>query len=234
MSRVLGFMQKSWDSYEDRVVKLICFPLPPTPVNDVIYMPSSFTSDIFDKKFNRSEEFNVVSVRASKLGPAILAYVKLKSIVSFDDKTGFLTVPRSTCCATVSSYTLFRGENGLQYANECKLDNVSMMGRSCHPGSHYVVPKAPYLSALLQYAQAPTTDSKAEGLRIEYMNPDDGALIFQHANFDTNKIIDEYLSKCFVSPNVSYYKTRGGLGIWSREYLRQMRVNILLRREKNV
>jgi hypothetical protein len=218
---ILDFMNRTWDQYADKTIKLICIPLPPTPAHDVIYMPDCFTSDTYDKGFNRSPGFNAVTMKPTPLGPAILAYIKLSKLIRFDSCTGFLTVQVSTCCATISAYVGHRGEDGLIYADECKIDNLTMIGRSCHPGSHYVVPKAPFLTSLLQHAQAGDRE-----LKIEYMHPNEGEKLFPHADWSTNRAIDEYLGKCVVAPEVSYFKARGGLGVWTRPYLRQMKINL--------
>jgi hypothetical protein len=227
---ITDFMNRTWDEYADKTVKLICLPLPPTPVNDVIYMPDCFTSDTFDRGFNRSKGFNAVSMHPTSLGPAILAYIKLQDLISYDKNTGFLTVHTSTCCATISAYIGVRRDDGLIYVDECKIDNLRMIGRSCHPGSHYVAPKAPYLTALLQYAQA----TEREKLEIEYMHPAEGEKVFPHANWDTNRAIDGYLGGCVIAPTVSFFKVRSGLGEWTRPYLRQMKINSILKGGKHM
>lgn len=225
---ILDFMKKTWDQHAGKTVKLICLPLPPTPVGDVIYMPDCFTSNTYDKEFNRSPDFNAISMHPTPLGPAILAYIKLHKLISYDQQTGFLTVNVSTCCASISAYVGVRSDSGLIYVDECKIDNLRMIGRSCHPGSHYVVPKAPFLTSLLQYAQAGDRT-----LTIEYMHPSEGERVFPHVDWSTNRGLDEYLGKCVVAPRVSYFRARGGLGAWTQPYLRQMRVNLLLKENRN-
>jgi hypothetical protein len=192
-------------------------------------MPDSFTSKTFDHTFSRSSEFKVVTVMPSVLGPAILAYIKLGELVRYDDQTGVLEVFRSTCCASVSFYPMFESEDGV-YADDVQVDSLNMMGRSCHPGSHFVAPNAPMLTALLQYAQAPSMEEKyAEGRTslITYMAPNQAGSLFPACDFTVNSEIDEYIGKCVIDPKVIYCKVGSGLGEWSKPYLRVMRNNLL-------
>ena len=221
-------LKQLWDDYATRTVKVICLPLPPTPVQDVIFMPDCFTSDTYDEKFDRSADFHVVAMHSTPLGPAVLAYIKLNKLVSYNPNTGFLDVHVSTCCAGISAYVGVRSDSGLIYVDECKIDSLTMIGSSCHPGSHYVVPKAPFLTALLQYRQAHERE-----LDIEYMCPAEGEKIFKQADWQTNRDIDEFLGKCIIDPTTSYFKCRGGVGAWTRPYLRQMKINQFLKENKN-
>lgn len=235
----IEFMKRTWDFYGEMTVRLVCFPVPPTPVRNLICMPDSFTSRTFEMSFDRDKRFRAVAIKPSPLGPAVLAYIKLSSLVNFDEKTGFLKVPVSTCCASVSYLIMFTDDAGMSYAEDVQLDRLNMIHRSCHPGSHYAVPKAPYLTALLQYAQAPDTgdhrlwrrgDSPDQRqVTIEYATPEQAEQFFQQCDFSPNGIIDRYLGTCVIDQSTTYYRIKGGLGEWARSYLRQMRHNLLLK-----
>jgi hypothetical protein len=226
-------MKHTFEKYREKNVRLICIPLPPTPVSGLIYLPDSFTGKTFDKVFSRSAPFNVKAIEPTPLGPAILAWVRLKDLISYDED-GQLTVTHSTCCASVS-YRGFESderEGAREYAFDVDLDGLSMTSGSCHPGSHYVVPGAPYLSAFLQYAQAPGNGNRSDrGIRtrsdmqISYLTPDAGKLVFPYCDFTRNEEVDKYIRKCTVDLSVSYGKILGGLGRWSMPLLKDMRWN---------
>ena len=227
--RPIEWMKKTFDKYKDRRVRLVCIPLPPTPAHGIIYMPDAFLSKTYDHEFERSSEFRVVTTMPTKLGPAILAYVKLKDLVNYDGENGSLEVSNSTCCATVYHYPMMEAEAG-KYVDEVQISSLSMMGRSCHPGSHFIVPRAPMLTALLQYAQAPSMEDEYNRGRtslIDYMTPIEAEALFTACDFSVNTEIDEYIGRCTIDPKVLYYRVGSGLGEWSKPYLRVMRNNLL-------
>lgn len=231
MIDLLAYMKREWEQVSKFKIKIVSFPLPPTPVQGKIYMPSAFNSRTFEVRFDRPKQFNAVMAKPSKWGPAILVYINLDELIKFSKK-GLLTVPHSTICAGVSSYPLFTGDDGLIYLTDVVLDDVRMSHRSCHPGSHYSAPKAPYLTALLQYAQAPhvkkdTRDDKRT--LIEYASPEEAEKIFPACDFTSNRWIDNFLGTCAVNPKVSYFKLTSGPGSWARDYLKDLRHNILLK-----
>lgn len=202
--------------------------MPPTPVNGMLFMPDSFSSKVFDNNsIKTNSEFKIAMVKPTVFGPAILLYVPFGNLVEFDSTTGYLNVVVATFCARVSYYILCKS-NGIEYADQVVIDSLSTIARSCHPGSHYVVPKASYLTALLQYSQAPTyKDLDNRKLVLTYLTPQQGEALFPHCLFDTNKFVDDYVAQCVIDDQVSFYKTSGGLGEWSDGFLRRLRRNIL-------
>ena len=226
---LIEFMKQRWDIYGEMTVKVVSFPLPPTPAHGILYMPDCFMTKTFESHFERPDGFKLVHIIPSKFGPALLAYVKLNKLVDFDESTGFLTVLSSTLCASVSYLTIGRRADGVKFADAVSLNRVTFVHRSCHPGSHYAVPFAPYLTTFLQYAQAPVRD-KQEGNRvveIEYATPEFAQTLFPHCEFSTNSAIDSFLGTCVIDPAVSFFKVSSGLGVWGKQYLRQMRHNLV-------
>lgn len=237
-----------FDEYSDKTVKIVVVPLPPTPTNTphLIYMPDCFTSDILDYGFDRTEQLHVVTGIITKLGPAFLAFVKLGDLVTFGkDNYGqfILKVLRSACCATVSLVE-FEGEK-TTFATMAKLDKLSFIARSCHPGSHVVIPQAPFLTSFLQYAQAPSINVKEfrnkniyasyddvsveedEQVLLPYMTPEEAEILFPSCDFSGNMLVDNFISKCAIDMNVSFSMVRGGLGRWSMPCLWKMRRNLI-------
>jgi hypothetical protein len=232
--QILDWMRRTFADWGDRTVKVICMPLPPSPVRSLIYMPDCFTSKTFDNVFDRDRQFRAVSMEATERGPAILAVVKLKDLISFDKDHGFLTIENATCCATISYYVICE-ENGLTYANEVSLDSLAMPTGSCHPGSHYVIPDAPYLTAILQYAQAPEREYQGrrggwhhnKQLEIVYAAPDEGKAIFPQHDYHCNRIVDSYVARCAVHKDVSFARIDGAIGKWAWPFLKGLRRNIV-------
>ena len=225
----ITWMKRTFEKYRDLTIRLVCLPLPPTPVRGVMYMPDSFSAKSFDTTFDRSNGFNAVTTTLSRLGPAVLAYIKLRNLIAFGED-GLLRVEKSTCCATVS-YNILRDTQKCEYATETVIDNLNMMSRSCHPGSHYVVPQAPYLTAFLQYAQAPENSDGAQrdgnSLEVVYMTPEEAEILYQDVNFSQNAKIDSYIRSCVIDTSISFLRTKGGLGRWSTGFLATLRRNIL-------
>lgn len=239
MNSIIPFLRKTWDTWSDRFVRLVAFPLPPTPVGKIIYMPDAFASKVFDVKpqFSHGDDFQPVMIKPSKWGPAILAHVQLKEIIKFDKETGNLLVPRSTLCARTSFYGKTFSDSGIIFATDIVLDGVSTIARSCHPGSHYSIPGAPYLTALLQYAQAPikggrrhsVVSTRESYMLLQYSTPEEAHQIYPRWNYKQNEEIDKYLSSCVVNADVSWWNLNGGVGKWAQPYLTQLRRNVFLK-----
>lgn len=222
---LINWMKRTYDRYRYETVKIVSLPIPPTPVDGVLFMPDSFCSKVFDNPIETDAEFKIAMVKHTKFGPAMLIYAPFGELISFDAETGYLEINAATYCARVSYYVLCES-NGFKYADEVVIDSISSVSRSCHPGSHYIVPHAPHLTALLQYSQAPSLNDNRK-LIITYLTPDEGEKLFPHCIFDTNKFVDDFVARCVVDDQVSFYKTLGGLGEWSSEILRRLRRNIL-------
>jgi hypothetical protein len=225
----LEWMKQSWESVRHKTVKVINIPAPPTPVKGVIYMPSCWASKTYDQQFDR-DEYKVITMEHTKYGPAVLMYMQLEQLIGFSDDNshnGLLIANHSTCCATISAADLYSNSDGLVYVDEAVLDQLVMMERSCHPGSHYIVPQAPYLTAFLQYAQAPQIREERP-ITIQYLTPEDGEKLFPYCKFDSNTELDAYVRRCAISLDVSFFNTTGGLGKWSLPLLRELRRNQIL------
>jgi hypothetical protein len=215
------------EEYLNRYVRVVLFPTPPTPVDDRLFMPDCFSSKTFDISMDREQTFHLISMLPTRYGPAVLADVKLSKIISVSE--GKVTVHNATCCATIT-YSILMDQDGLRYADTADIKGLRLISRSCHPGSHFVVPMAPYLSSLLHYSLAPEKDLKFQrpvNMLIEYMHPDDAQLLF-NCDFSGNLSVDKFVSKCFVDHKVSFVNVRCGLGRWAFPYIRKMRRNILL------
>jgi hypothetical protein len=221
-------MDNVWPSFAEIPVRVISLPLPPVKTrNGTIYMPDAFTSKSFDRSFNRSKEFDVISMIHSEYGPAILAEVPLRVLISYTDK-GIIEGKDVTICAKVSYYN-FVEENGIQFVDKIDIENLNLIHSSCHPGSHFVVPQAPHLTSILQYSQSSYRDVSPDVL---YVSPDDGEKLFPQWTWKMNSVVDNFVRSCVIENNVSYFKLSGGLGKWASPILRNMRNNALKTKEE--
>lgn len=233
------WMDRTFERYRYLRVRVISIPLPPVHVHGLIYTPDCFASKTFDKTFpiNSFREFGLgecraVSMAPSQSGPAILMTLCLGDLIGYDAE-GYLTVTRSSCCATVSyavkhSLRDSRGQM-FDYADFVTLDNLNF-SRSCNPGSHITVPKAPFLTSLLQYDSAPVGDGTRMFHRddnLVYLPPEQGEMLFPNWDYEVNTEIDEYLSKCAVRSGVRYKSNLSGIGEWVVPYLFRLRTNHL-------
>jgi hypothetical protein len=122
--------------------------------------------------------------------------------------------------------------NGLRYADKTDINNLELINRSCHPGSHMVVPMAPYLSALLQYAAAPRIGEKSLALR--FLSPQHAEVLFSDYDFTDNIELDRYVSRCTIDPKSSFFRRNAALDKWSDWYIRRLRRNIIAMEDHNV
>lgn len=231
MNSTSSYLDKLFvDQYADMYLKLVAMSTPPVPVSNYVFMPDSFKSKVFDDNprldeaggFDRKSEFKPVALIPTALGPAVLARIKLKHLVSVEN--GILEIRNATCCASLT-FNILVDSDGLSYADNVNLDALELVSRSCHPGSHFSVPLAPYLTAMLHYAVAPEKLRKIREFR--YMPPDAAFGLFSDYNFEANRKIDKFLSKCAVPFSVSWVNAEGGLGKWSRPYIGRLRRNLV-------
>ena len=227
----LEFMQKYYERYAHNKVKVVAFPLPPCRVNNIIFMPDCYSSNSLDMIFNREEdEFTPISIKHTALGPALLLHTRLSKLISFDEKTGLIRTSGATLCASVS-YLTFGKDKGLKYVEEATLDSFMMIGKSCHPGSHFVIPRAPFLTSLVQISQSRTVEDNEKASMI-YTHPHDPIIseIFPKTDFSCNLDIDNFIGHCAVDID-----TRGGgktnLGDWGLVYLKSLRWNQIRMKE---
>lgn len=215
----------TWDDWADKTVRAICFPLPPAPIGvdtrRIIYMPDSFTSKTYDF-IKTVSSYEVISIVPSEYGPAVLAYVPLFAFVRLVGN-GLVMANRSTFCASVSAYRKTIGKH--RYAFEADLNDLTLRLASCNPMSHYVVPEAPHLTALLQQAQA----SEHDRIEMAYVSPFDLAIggLFPDCRFDRNREVDSYLSRCVLNQSIPLRCGSTGVLPWARPYVRRMRQNLI-------
>lgn len=234
----IDFMKKTWEKYKYLPVRVVAFPVPPVPVDGVIFMPDSFSSKSFDGQYDvdlaTNDSKRILFAKSTHLGPAILVRMQLGDLLDYDDN-GLLDVKIGTFCAGVSFYIGFNNHK-FKYAEDVVVNSLRFTSRSCHPGSHYVIPKAPYLTALVQYCQAPDSKEVTDPRGLDgfiYTTPEQSELIFPNVDFDKNILADKYIANCVVSKEVSCYNVMSGLGDWSHEYLRQLRLNRLVMEKKS-
>src|ERR1700752_4084365 len=95
------FMEKTYELYAEKFVRLVAIPLPPAPVRGTIFLPQAFASRAYDYEFEVDDHIRVVSADFTKeFGPALLVMIKLKDLIHYDGD-GYLTVDTSTFCAQV-------------------------------------------------------------------------------------------------------------------------------------
>jgi hypothetical protein len=237
MMGVLGHMQATFEEWGERKVRLLSIPLPPIAIRGLVYRPDAFASSTFDNTQDLNDTigkattaYKTVAVRPTKNGPAILIVTKLKELIQFDSGTGFLTVQRRSVCASVSYQVKFDLKDGrgnpLDYAHNVTLKALNFSA-SCNPGSHLVVPDAPYLSALLQYAASPKEGGSNSKIikRVTYLTPDEGVAAFLGYDFSANRSVDGYIASCAAHPGVRYHHNSEGVGDWVVGYLNRLRHN---------
>lgn len=234
-------MQKIWPIWADFDVKLLVVALPPT--NDGrgnIYEPDSFASNVLDAKFDHNLDFDILGCKVSPIyGPVVVAQCKLERLFSVN-YLGHLHADSNAVCASINAVNLIE-TNGVTYADKVTIKRFNF-GGSCHPSSHYVVPEAPHISALLQYKKAPKLeqlsnsnkvcelqclDDLAKKMIIDFMTPDEGQDLFPFENWGLNGAIDSLVKRLPCEATTSFYNTLGGLREWAAEPLKMMRRNAL-------
>ena len=229
-------------------VKVVMLPLPPTPVDGMIYLDDAFVSKSFDSGFDRPESVRVEKTIPTEFGPAILGSIKINDLMEiFSSKALYepirdvglyppvagerpkISIKRATLCATSSSYQ--QTIHGTEYAIDITLDGIRLCHRSCHPGSHIVVPNAPFLTALLQYSSArefgELNDNDRDFTKYNYLSPEQGAALFPYIDFSKNLYIDQYIGECTTDSDLRMYKVIG-LGQWAQPYLKRLRINSIV------
>ena len=238
----LDYMKATWEEWSYRRVRIVAIPLPPIAIKGLIYSPDCFQSDTFDNTYDCKDNirgrdttcYRSIDIVPSKIGPAILISIRLKDLVGFDARLGTLNVQRDAICASVTyqtKYDLATGkdipERKLDYAYAVKLEALNFQ-RSCNPGSHLVVPNAPYTSAILQYAASPqaTENENSKIIKdLHFVSPDEARALFPEFDFSANIEIDQYIATCAVQPEVKYYHRSTGVGPWVVPYLQKLRLN---------
>lgn len=229
------YMRATFETYKYNRILLIAAPLPPVKVRGLIYMPDCFASKTFQAQYDQKDglgkqySYKVLGAVPSENGPAILISIELGNVIGFN--AGILTVLRQSICASVSYWTRrglrdSKGERA-DYAIDVSLDNLNF-NSSCNPGSHVVVPMAPHLTALLQYATSPDDAGKCTIIKnLSYMAPERGMALFPEIDFGRNVVVDNYIATCAVDPRVRYGVECPGVQAWAAPCLLRLRLNRL-------
>lgn len=235
----------------DTPIRFVAIPLPPTPVGGLLYDPYAYASATFDNDFTRDYgkgKYNCIAMEPTSQGPAFYMTASIGFLLnlSFQRELGRynISVKRSAFCASIELDIIKAKGNHLieGYANDVRLRSMSFVGRSCHGGSHLVVPGAPYITALLQHGSAPGNnlffeeDSNDRRVAARYGRPwlDEVGQLFP-ANWDRNTALDMIISESFVghwrenlsSSDITLFEYRDCIGRWAQPCLRRLTRNIL-------
>jgi len=196
-----------WEKYKGRKVRVIAFPVTPTPIGDLVYKPDCFMSRVFDHQALDNEE--IVGSAPTRNGPAFLAYLSLSSLMDIndtdlEDNGGVLEIHNGAYCARTSYYnlrTLSVDLNGkvctvygdTQFATEADIHGLSMISRSCNAGSHFIIPQAPFLTALVHLRQGMELDNG-----LEYLTSKECENLFPQVDFSKNLVVDNYVKNTTV------------------------------------
>jgi hypothetical protein len=237
-------MAKDWEYASELYVRLVAIPVPPTTVQGIIFDPESYSSKVIDTWKSGEEMVSgmkmVTSFFDPQLGPVFLVSTKLRHLLTMHDgaklePSSRFGIEAATFCGSVSFWNV--DLEGDTYADGVQLDRVQTVGSSCHPGSHYSIPRAPYLTALLQFNQGATVDPGNRGAEtaekrsmaldgFEYLDPDSAELLFPTVSWECNRIADDFVSK--LPFQVWPAQIIGGPGAWVYPYLTQLRRNKFL------
>lgn len=237
-------------------VRVVAIPIPPTPVRGMMYDPGCYASSTYDNMFEKDQSggaYKCVAMRDTNKGPVFLIHAPLKTLVSlyWIPELGRykIGVNGSAFCAYIEFDMLNvknRNDPSLQYVDtfghNVRLLGMSLVHRSCHGGSHLVVPGAPALTALLQYESAPgdslffREDPSDGRIATRYVRPfleEVGGLF--PSNWVPNRAVDKLVEKCFVGSwkkelskdDLVIFSHRECIGDWARPYLTSLTRNIL-------
>lgn len=224
--KTLEEVKKLYNNIIDRIIYFVAIPVPPIPVNDIVFHTNSYDSKTYDlTNISVNKEINIILRRFSlSLGPIFLCSIKANRLINIDGTQGFIIPRVSTFCANISYYQ--KTINNITHARDATINGLSIISASCHPGSHYIIPRAPYLTALLQYNQIQRHYDYEES-RFTYLKPEEGEILFPKFNFEHNHIVDSEISKMTIDPEKNVYNTNlnMGLGNWAFSYLKKLVLN---------
>ncbi len=199
-------LEDLWGRFHERKVRVVAFPVTPTPVYGLIYKPDCFMSRVFDHQALDNEEIKA-SV-ATRNGPAFLCYLTLSNLLSFCNQHSvgqrslgsYVTITAGAYCARTSYFQFERkksdrfgyvsalrerDDDGNFYAKDVDVHSLNLTSRSCNAGSHLIVPNAPYLTALLHLNQGMKLDNG-----LCYLSQTECADLFPMVDFTKNQHID--------------------------------------------
>jgi hypothetical protein len=220
---------KFMDVYGNQYVKAVAVPLPPIRAsNSNIFMPDSFSSKEYDPvNFTNKNEIIYAGKQFTEWGPIFLVFIEFKQLIYKQTNCKELMINKSAFCANVSYYNLLQSED-CNYAWQTSINELNLINRSCHGGSHICVPKAPFLTSILQLEQSSERTKDIED--FSYMMPQEGEKYFDYVDYTKNVEIDNMLSKCVFDDDLYYYKRKSNcvLDSWVVPFLEILRFNPLI------
>jgi len=197
-----------WEKYHSRKVRVVAFPVTPTAIHDLVYKPDSFMSKVFDHQALDNEE--IVASAPTRNGPAYLAYLPLDLLFSRandlrSEQNGWdLQVKAGAYCARTSYYQkkllVIDAEGNVSadhadheadhFAFEADIHQLNLTGRSCNAGSHFVVPKAPFITSLVHLKQGMDVSI------LEYCTSQECERMFPDVDFSKNEAVDNFVRVC--------------------------------------
>lgn len=246
------YKQLPLEDFVQKELNVIAIPLPPSPVGGLLYDPGCYTSDTFDKIFEHenilsSKDFECVAMTPTNQGPVFFMKIPIKHLLKLQYdlkiKRNLIEVIYSAFCASIEidilniQHDFPLGDKAAHiegYANKVRLTSMRLSGRSCHGGSHLIVPNAPHITALLQNRSAPdnSDESRVAG---RYGRPfeEEVSHIFPTASWGNNHIYDQIISEGFVcnggtnSAELTIFSKKECIGDWAIPYLRKLARNLI-------
>jgi hypothetical protein len=241
-----------WEKYSKRKVRVVAFPVTPTAVYDLVYKPDSFMSRVFDHQALDNEE--IVASAPTRNGPAYLSYLTLDQLFgavnnSRSEQTDWdLQVKVGAYCARTSYYQkklLVVDSDGFvkssdeeieRFAFEADIHQLNLTSRSCNAGSHFVVPKAPFITSLVHLKQGMDVNI------LEYCTSQECERMFPDADFSKNEVVDNFIRVCRFYEVVDYdidpdedddsLKRFEALDAYDRHCLRELGKNRIIKEEE--
>lgn len=183
---VLKLLDPEWKS---RTVDTVTFPAPPVLAKGVMYAEDCWASSTLERGEGifRTRGRQCLGSVFTNRGPAFLVRYSLEDLFEEDRRDDRrMIIPESIYCATISFSTLLESPKVL-YANNAILEGVMSIGHSCHPGSHTAVPRAPWLTLILEL-------ERAESSRVKdfvFADHDVSERYFPTHDFSSNDNLDQ-------------------------------------------
>lgn len=203
MKSAVDLVYALWEKYKDRKVRVVAFPVTPTPICGLIYKPDCFMSRVFDHQALDNKE--IVASAPTRNGPAFLSYLTLGDIMDvYDEEEGELEINNGAYCASTSFFdvrTFSIGPNGLisvrnpdeRFASEADVHHLNITSSSCNAGSHFMIPNAPFLTSLVHLKQGLELDNG-----IEYFTKTECEALFPAVDFSRNEVVDKFVQSSKV------------------------------------
>jgi hypothetical protein len=256
------------ESLLETEIRFIAIPIPPSPVRGLLYNPYSYVSETFDNVFEKDpgenrKGYRCVAMLPTNQGPAFYITAPLRTLINLDFNKFLnrhrVSVSSSAFCAAIEFDELNLGKNEGSfliegYADKVRLLSMSLVSRSCHGGSHLIVPGAPYLTALLQINSAPgdtiffQEELQDKRVAARYGRPwiEETGALFPEVNWDRNTSVDMLISESYVErsrykisdeentkgktlslQDIIVFPHRECVGRWAHPFLKTFTHNIL-------